>query len=378
MTRTRNSLFRASIVPASLFALCLSSGRAEAAVCEAEPTDMSVDYGEQITCGIGPAVNDSDFYRFAGTAGGRILAEALHVSGSGFQPIIELIAPNGTVITTNYTIDTVLPQTGTYTARVFENGNNAVGEYAFTVFCSAGCGLTPPPPPPGSDVGCESEPTDMFPYFGTRVTCEVSPALDTDLYRFAANAGDRVLAEAVWLSGAGFQPIVRLIAPDGALLTTDYTIDMQLPQTGIYTALVFENGYNATGTYAFTVSCTAGKCLSPLASPSVSFTLTGCSTLCQVGDLFTVSAHWRNPGATPVKAELKIGFRSPNGTTTNSLGNKHYEFTFPAGFNVTANLMSIPWPAGQPAGQWSIEAVLLAPDLGETYAREVDFFTVAP
>jgi hypothetical protein len=353
-----------------------ASGRAEAGPCEAEPTDMSVNYGERVTCDITVA-NDSDLYRFSGTAGGRILAEAVFVSGAGFQPIIELTAPNGTFITTNYSIDLVLPQTGTYTARVYENGANAVGEYAFTVFCTAGCALSPPPPPPGNDIACESEPTDMYPYYGTRVTCDISPALDTDLYRFSANMGDRVLAEAVWLSGAGFQPIVELIAPDGTYLTTNYSVDMVLPQTGVYTALVFENGANATGTYAFTVSCTGGKCLSPLVSPTVELSLTGC-TECSAGQSFIVSAHWRNPGPAPVKAELKIGFRSPSGATSNSLGNKHYEFTFPAGFNTTANLLNIPWPAGQAPGTWTIEAVLLAPDLGETYARDVDFFTVTP
>ena len=59
---------------ATLVGLGLLAGRAEAAPCTAEPTDMSVHYGDLISCDVNPAT-DTDFYRFSGRqAGIRILA----------------------------------------------------------------------------------------------------------------------------------------------------------------------------------------------------------------------------------------------------------------------------------------------------------------
>ncbi|HEY6361611.1 MAG TPA: hypothetical protein VIX63_10935, partial [Vicinamibacterales bacterium] len=72
-----------------------------------------------------------------------------------------------------------------------------------------------------------------------------------------------------------------------------------------------------------------------------------------------------------MRVELKAGLRLPDGTAVNTLGNKHLEATFPAGLDVTANLLSFPWPAGLPQGTWTFEGVLLGPNVGETFAREV-------
>ena len=39
--------------------------------CESEPTDMSIDYDDVITCSIN-IVGDSDIFRFVGTAGHKV------------------------------------------------------------------------------------------------------------------------------------------------------------------------------------------------------------------------------------------------------------------------------------------------------------------
>ena len=261
-----------------VFALCSLSGRAEAVVCEAEPTDMSVTYSERITCEINSAT-DTDLYRFSGETDDRILAEAVWISGANFKPRIKLIAPDGTELADTWNpaarVNIVLPQTGIYTAIISDNQARYIGEYAFTVSCIGGsCQPSPPPTEPaGKNIQCGPEPTDMFPQYGTRVTCEINSYTDTDLYRFSGETDDRILAEAVWISGANFKPRIKLIAPDGTELADTWNpaarVNIVLPQTGIYTAIISDNQARYIGEYAFTVSCIGGSCLTTVSSCGV-------------------------------------------------------------------------------------------------------------
>jgi hypothetical protein len=221
----------------------------------------------------------------------------------------------------------------------------------------------------------------LFPGFGTRVACDTT-AGDADLYRFSGAAGDRILAEAVYLSGSSYTPYIELYAPDGALLGQTYgpaREQVVLPQSGVYTAVVHALSYATSGQYAFTVACTGGSCLPPPGVlPSLMITLTGCTTACAAGIPFTVQGHFTNPASHAITAELKMGLRFPNGTQANILGNKHLEIPVPAGLNVTTNLLSFLWPAALPVGTWTFEVTLSGPDLGDTFSRQVKTFTVVP
>jgi hypothetical protein len=369
--------------------LCLTAGNAAAAPCAPEPTDMSVALGNLITCDTSPAA-DTDIFRFSATAGNRVLAEALFVSGaSNYTPFIQLVAPDGTLLGGTWgpaRLEMIVPQTGTYSVVVSALSAAAVGQYSVMVSCVGGtCLPTPPPPPappPGANVPCETEPTDFFPGYGTRVLCDITPSADSDLYRFSGSIGDRVLAEAVFASGPGnFTPYIELIAPNGTVLGGTWgpaRLEMSLPQSGTYTVVVSALSAAASGQYTFTVSCLGGSCAPPPGQlPSLTLNLTGCTT-CAAGNQFTVQAHFSNPATHSITAELKIGLRLPDGTPGNLLGNKHIEFPVPASLNVTTNLFSFPWPAGLPAGSWTIEAAMLGVDLGETYSRSVKTFTVVP
>jgi choice-of-anchor C domain-containing protein len=115
--------------------------------------------------------------------------------------------------------------------------------------------------------------------------------------------------------------------------------------------------------------------------PAVDLTLTGCgseSGPCDEGNQFTVQAHWTNIGSTSVPAEVKIGFRLPDGTPVNVVGDIHLVFPFPAGLDVTAPLLNFAWPGGRPPGTWTVEATLLGPPLGEIFSRSVRMFAVGP
>jgi len=116
------------------------SKRSEAGTCNAEPTDMSVSYGQSITCDINSG-SDTDTYRFSGKAKDRVIIEADWVSGDNFVPDIELIAPDGSRVTSTYypyVIETNLSQTGTYTVIVSAHDTRYIGKYNLTIKCAGG------------------------------------------------------------------------------------------------------------------------------------------------------------------------------------------------------------------------------------------------
>ena len=374
------------ILACVLGVMSFMSARAEAAPCTPEPTDMSVAYSQQIECTISPGA-DTDTYRFTGVAGDRVLVEALYLSGTNFTTRIALYAPNGAVLGNTWSparLDVVLPQSGIYTVVVYDFSSSHIGDYAFTVTCSGGTCLPVPPPPPAppavDDIACEAEPTDQFPGLGTRVSCEILTAADADIYRFTGGTGDRVLVEALYVSGTNFTTRVAVYAPDGSALGNTWSparLDLVLPQSGVYTAVVYDFSSSHVGQYAFTATCLGGSCLpAPGRLPSLTLALTGCTT-CNGGDLFTVTANWVNAGPTRA-TEIKIGLRLPDGTPANILGDKYLTVPLPAGMNSNSTLFSFPWPGGLPLGIWTIEATLLGPDLGETYSRSTKTFTVVP
>ncbi len=268
MERKRIAILETGVFLCLIFAVFSLSGGAEAGTCEAEPTDMSVSYGELITCEIDTG-SDTDLYRFSGNADDRVLIEADWISGDDFVPRITLIAPDGSRLSSQYlaaVIDYVLPQTGTYTVIVNDDYYDYPGKYNLLISCTGGSCLpsSPPPEDTGCNITCNSEPTDMFLQHGTRVRCDISSASDTDLYRFSANANDRVLIEADWISGDDFVPRITLIAPDGSRLSSQYlaaVIDYVLPQTGTYTVIVNDDYYDYPGKYNLIIACTGGSCL---------------------------------------------------------------------------------------------------------------------
>ena len=116
------------------------------------------------------------------------------------------------------------------------------------------------------------------------------------------------------------------------------------------------------------------------ATPTMTLTLTGCSSICRAGDSFSVSATVSNPGARAVHVEVKAGVSMPSGATMNiwSGGSEHYETTLAPGMNATVELLRATLPGGLEAGDWWYEAALLSPDLGRTVARDAKTFRIAP
>ena len=62
--------------------------------CTAEPTDMTIHYGEHINCTIGPIGADSDTFRFSGRAGDNVILVLANAGRfSRIQACVDLYAP---------------------------------------------------------------------------------------------------------------------------------------------------------------------------------------------------------------------------------------------------------------------------------------------
>lgn len=220
---------------------------AEGTICDAEPTSMSVAYGDVITCSFESA-GDTDTFRFAGTTGESVFMQATDRSGS--HPCLQLIAPDASSQTdcenwpTN-AIDTVLTQTGTYSVIVYDFWSGATGEYTLTLERLQ---------PPSSD--------GVPIVYGQTSGGVLDLVGDLDLFTFSGSTADTVRLYAADVSGT--HPCLQMIAPDNSRAVAcenwpSNQLDQTLTQTGTYSVLL-SDFWNAAGSYNLTLTCLAGPC----------------------------------------------------------------------------------------------------------------------
>jgi hypothetical protein len=368
--KTPKNLHWLPAVFASWLALLLYLGLLTLAEAVVEPvipclpeTDMVINYEDLVDCSI-DFNGDSDLFRFAGQDGETVLIQVSELVGTG-DACIDLFRPDGSSKASSCAanrIDTTLDQTGTHTIVVSENSNDETVSYRLALMR-----LVPP------------SPTALPIQFNSFLDNEINPPADVDVFLTGGNSGDTIRIEVVELAGTG-DACIDLFRPDGSSTASSCAanrIDTTLDQTGTHTIVVSENSNDETVSYRLTLQCIAGICAPFNPPPTLSLTLTGCTT-CRAGDPFIVQAHLTNAGSRDVLVEVKIGVRLPDGTSVNLLGNKHLEFPFSVGLNSTVPLFNLPLPGGLPIGAWTLEGTLLGPDLGETLSRDVKPFTVVP
>ncbi|GEM_PF-5794303 len=61
--------------------------------CSPEPTNMTISYGDTVTCAI-DVIGDTDVFRFSGSAGETVVVQASRLNGG--HPCVELFRPDGT------------------------------------------------------------------------------------------------------------------------------------------------------------------------------------------------------------------------------------------------------------------------------------------
>ena len=162
---------------------------------------------------------------------------------------------------------------------------------------------------------------------------------------------------------------------DGAL-----TIDHTLSWSGGGTVnLMFGDGVGGTPSltrwdyFSYDVLALAGS-----SQPNLTLTLTGC-VQCRAGDPFRVQGRLRNPSFRAVPVEIKGVLRVPGGAPiTPPDTDRHTELVLPPLYDATFTLVDMLWPAGTPAGAWTVQGTLVEPVLGGMFSQDVQPFTVLP
>lgn len=141
--------------------------------CATEPTDMTVNYGDYITCSISPK-GDSDTYRIWGNEGDRMSIEVVDMKEVYyFEPWLLITTPNGETLFSkgsdnSIEFDEILTETGKYTIRVSDSRNNESGQYTIYFLCNGGSCL-PAPSDGGYQEGYDKG------YIDGKATCEETP-----------------------------------------------------------------------------------------------------------------------------------------------------------------------------------------------------------
>ena len=157
-----------------------------------------------------------------------------------------------------------------------------------------------------------------------------------------------------------------LIYRDGAFTTVDVG-----PNTALHD---INNRNQIVGTVG---NQEANRAFVATLPPRIVLTLTGCTT-CLPGAQFTVQARLMNSLPANSSVEWKIGLRLPDGTPASILGPNGQTITLPTGTNATFTILDFAWPAGLPAGRWTVESSLMEPALGKVFSRQVREFVVTP
>ena len=189
-----------------------------------------------------------DVYTFTAQAGGGIRATMGEVSGSGFDPQLNLYSPSGLLLASHYgssgaAIDAVAPETGTYYLAASDQDGGGNGTY--TLGLIAAPGSTTSGPRGGSIVSGEPRGGAL-------------PAGALDVYTFTAQVGGDITASMTEISGSGFDPRLNLYGPSGLLLASDFgsadaIIQVVAPQTGTYYLAAGDQDGGGNGTYSTSV-----------------------------------------------------------------------------------------------------------------------------
>ena len=174
-----SKLLRSLPVLLTLFHSFSDPGMAQEGVtCDAEPTSMSIQYGDLIDCTL-EIGTDRDIFRFAGILGDIVTLQIADFDS--FAPtvaMIDVFDPTGSaLISADGTIEFTLVKSGIHSVRVSELGNDATVPVRYSLGLDR---LVP-----RSDFAARV-------CFGCSVGESLDPAGDLDLYYFTATEGDVV------------------------------------------------------------------------------------------------------------------------------------------------------------------------------------------
>lgn len=98
----------------------------------------------------------------------------------------------------------------------------------------------------GTPIACDPEPTDMLIGYGDSTSCIFGVAGDSDVFRFNASAGEKIIVRSTRTSGTGGDPCIELVDPatniaDSLCGSGSVIIEPTLSQSGTYTIRTFSS-----------------------------------------------------------------------------------------------------------------------------------------
>lgn len=210
---------------------------------------------------------ESDTFTFAAQANEVATVTANDID-AGVVAGFEVYSPNGTSLAKSTTgLRTIsLPDAGTYTIRVFENGDDGTTNYnlSFAIVSPTGSRCA-------TALACGDNPTPM-----------ISPRTNIDTFEFTTSlAGESVRVTTTGAGGA-FSPCWTVFAgpgpaPTGAGTPTPVCgagAEASLPNSGTHMIRVTDASDDATGSYGLQLLCLGTPTATPTPTPTLSATPT--------------------------------------------------------------------------------------------------------
>jgi hypothetical protein len=219
--------------------------------CDAEPTNMSINFGEVTTCAI-DLVGDSDLFTFEANVGDVVIIQLAETAGNALaSPCIEVFFGGSPVDSAcdfnNPRLDLTLSGTGVHTIVVTDDNDDTTFDYTL--------GLERIVP-----LSCSTVPI----CFGCLLQKSIDPIGDIDVVAFRGVSGDLITVTMAETAGNALaSPCIEVFfggSPvDSACDFNNPRLDLTLSGTGIYNLVMSDDNDDALLTYNITVQC-IGSC----------------------------------------------------------------------------------------------------------------------
>jgi uncharacterized protein (TIGR03437 family) len=239
---------------------CPARAVAQMRPCDPEPTNMTINYGDVVSCDISP-IGDTDSFQFAGTAGQMVLIQVTKLSGAG-TPYFELSDPGSIRIDAQgdrwsgiARSEAQLVKTGIYRIRVQDADDNETLTYQ--VFLQRAV-----PPLVATPIS-----------FGQPLNGNIGFAGGVDFYTFSGTAGQVVSVQVSKVGGAGtpyfevYDPGNMRIDAQGDRWTAIVRSEVRLTGSGQYVIRVYDADVNEALSYQIFVQ----RLVPPLSTTAISF-----------------------------------------------------------------------------------------------------------
>ena len=213
----------------------------------------------EVTSGTIGGTSDFDAFTFSGTNGDRVIVNCVATGGAGYNTYFFLYPPGGgpaLVSSFGDTFDAQLNATGTWTILVEDANEDTAGSYALS-FLNVTAG-------PHTTIGDLNGGGIVS---GEKYSGSFDHGVDLDAWTFSGTIGDRVIVLDIPTGGGSQNTTIAVYPPGGGasiLNNGNDRFDFALPQSGTYTMVMTEVGFDHTGAYALAMlNVTAGPHTNP-------------------------------------------------------------------------------------------------------------------